>query len=116
MSFIEIYETKKIITATYEEFMFLKIKLQIINKRFENFGLDHSLESRIKAIDNLSQTYNITQSEAKLIIFETIIEHYDILQKIIELKIAIVPVLEQLKQISIEDYHLMYELVEPYIK
>ena len=116
MSFIEIYETKKIITATYEEFMFLKIKLQIINKRLENFGLEHSLESRIKAIDNLSQTYNISQSEAKLIIFETIIEHYDILQKIIELKIAIVPVLEQLKEISIEDYHLMYELVEPYIK
>ena len=116
MSFIEIYETKKLITATYEEFMFLKIKLQIINKRFENFGLEHSLESRIKAIDNLSQTYNITQSEAKLIIFEIIIEHYDILQKIIELKIAIIPVLEQLKELSIEEYHSMYELVEPYIK
>lgn len=113
MSFIEIYETRKLLSDAFQELVFLKLRLSIINERMINLEIYNSTN---QSIINLSNKYKIPIINAKLIIYETLVEYNEALKKQNEIKQLTIQVLDSLKQLSFIDYITMYQLVENYIK
>lgn len=116
MSFLEIYELQKQISNIYQEFVFLKIKSQISNYRYNSLIKNNIEDSRETAIINIMNEFNISEESAKIILYEAILDIYDISKRQIQLKVDGTILLQKLKELSEEAYKEMYYLLEEHIK
>lgn len=116
MSFLEIYELQKQISNIYQEFVFLKIKSQISNYRYNTLIKNNIEDSRETAIVSIMNEFNIPEESAKIILYEAILDIYDISKRQIQLKVDTTILLQKLKELSEEAYKEMYYLLEEHIK